>query len=303
MEERLCSSGVLPEKSDLADFYGQSAGLSSGTGVLFGYKCSGHSPDSLFPNSNTPMQSTVYLRPPRFLAFRSAMLSAWRMGRLVLLAVLGLVPTSTEAQCQRGAPLEFSVLLPWADVSEKGFLGAPVLDGFGQEARAPLRASVTWPYARGRAVLSTAVPLAVGGALLQLSPAGPTSVPLGLGVGGVGLLVGPSMGQWCLGGEYATESILHTSARVAGMGGLVWAVKSGRQQIEEAPFALLPEAVAFTGIVVVVAGGVLLRTVLWTIGETPRLACDPDRRNSAVSLSPIVDPQTRGGGVHLSLRF
>jgi hypothetical protein len=56
----------------------------------------------------------------------------------------------------------------------------------------------TWPYARGRAMLSTVTPLAVGGMLLRIRLDNRTSNRMGLVVGSAGLLVGPSVGQWCL---------------------------------------------------------------------------------------------------------
>lgn len=166
------------------------------------------------------------------------------------------------------------------------------------------RKDISWAYATGRANLSTYIPTLVGSYLPSLADSERLTI-VGLSVMGAGVLVGPSMGQWCLGGRYARESILPTLVRAAGEGEVIWVMVWGSRQIENARglggglgAMLAASFLTLPGILVVGLG------VAWSINRTPPLACDSDERSTtSVSVGPVVDPQTGGRGLGLSIRL
>ncbi len=220
----------------------------------------------------------------------------------VLFLATAAAPTTTKAQCRTAVSPQTG--------SEPGLVGTE--DDSTSHSRVDFpfwpprinvsRKDVSWPYARGRAVLSTVIPLAVGGTLLRIRPDNRTSNALGLAVGGAGLLVGPSVGQWCLGSPHLQKSVVHTGARVAGMGGLILTTEWGERQLENAGLFELPFVMLSVGFAIGIAGAGLLKTVAWAIGKTPRLACDETERTQIASVSPAIGP-SGGTGVRLAIRF
>lgn len=162
--------------------------------------------------------------------------------------------------------------------------------------------NLSWSHARGRAVLSTIIPTLVGGTLLRVRPDDRTTNTLGLSIGGAGLLIGPSTGQWCLGGRYNGDGVRHTTVRLAGAGGLALALDWGKRTLEEVPPLATFFVVGPIAVVVGLAGTFLLDTVLWTIKETPPRACTAEG-NGPVAVSQAADASTGGRGVRLSVRF
>lgn len=74
-----------------------------------------------------------------------------------------------------------------------------------------------WGYATGWAVLSTVIPLVIGSVLHRTRLRDRTLNEAGLTTIGTGLLVGPSMGQWCLCGRHTRKSVLPTLLRGAAL--------------------------------------------------------------------------------------
>lgn len=167
------------------------------------------------------------------------------------------------------------------------------------------RKDVSWSYARGRAVLSTVIPVAVGGTLLRLHPHDRTTNTLGLAVGGVGLLVGPAMGQWCLGDPHTRTGLLYTAARASGMagiGGIFWALQSGDASAESADLLKLPVFALAAAVGIGLAAGLVVGFTLRAIDESPRRRCDAEH-DKRVAVSPTADAPTGGSGVRLSVHF
>ena len=164
---------------------------------------------------------------------------------------------------------------------------------------------VSWPYARGRAVLATTVPVAVGGTLLRLRPHDRMTNTMGLAVGGLGLLVGPAMGQWCLGGPHTRTGVLYTAARASGMGGIggiVWALQSGETSTESADLLKLPVVALAAAVGIGLAAGLIVGFTLRAIDETPRRRCDAEH-DKRVAVSLAAHAPTSGRGVRLSIRL
>jgi hypothetical protein len=159
---------------------------------------------------------------------------------------------------------------------------------------------VSWRYAKGRAFLSTLGPVLVGSTISEIAPSSERAQVAGLAIVGAGLLVGPSMGQWCLGGSYARESIFPMVLRAAGEGAVAGALIWGGRQVEDAEgiggvlgAAMVSGLATLPGIIVTLAG------VAWAFNQTPRYVCEGEPQMAAVSVSP-----TAGGrGVALSVRF
>ena len=234
---------------------------------------------------------------------------------LLLLAAVALAPCDTWAQCRPGGPgrqLEgqsggHSVrsgepLRPAVSLSSgpSQWVGPLQWDrhppiGFAAE-------DWQWGYATGRAVLSTVIPLAVGSVLLRTRPRDRTLNGVGLATIGTGLLVGPSMGQWCLGGRYARKSVLPTLLRGAGMGGTVLIWEWAERALDGAGLGgfilTLPVGLGlfFTSYVVLGAMG-------WSMQETPRIPCDTNEGTAAVSVAPVIQAQVGNVGVSLSIRL
>jgi len=163
-------------------------------------------------------------------------------------------------------------------------------------------------YAPGRARLSTLVPMALGSVLLRVhlnrasdpSLSDPLAVT-GLGLAGVGAVVGPSMGAWCLGGDCARQSWLPFGVRVAGVGGIAGAWWRIRREIDQAeafegialavlsPLALLP------GIMTLLAG------IGWGLRRTPRVRCSAEAGGPTLSVRPAASVDGNGSGLALRL--
>lgn len=121
---------------------------------------------------------------------------------------------------------------------------------------------------------------------------------MGFALGSAGVLIGPSMGQWCLGRDYARKSIPYAFARIAGMGGVALTLEwVGRQELGDVVFHA-----PFIGAVIGLAAAGLFATVVWTIEKTPQLACNETERGQIVTMSPTVDP-SGGPGVQFAIQF
>jgi hypothetical protein len=165
-------------------------------------------------------------------------------------------------------------------------------------------------YATGRAYLSTYAPVVTGGILLRVAEARGTEggldrsyVIAALATAGTGAALGPSMGQWCLGPESRRESVLPTSLRFAGIGGMVLGVHLYGEFLEDkslgevlALSVFLPVALA-PGFVMLAYGAGM------AFDRTPRVHCSRDDAQRSVSVGPAVDAETGGHGLSLRLEF
>jgi len=234
-------------------------------------------------------------QPPGVASLRRARSVPVSLLVVVLLAAVG-TSDGSYAQCRPTESLhEKRTPLHTSDTPIFNSLSWPPRLGLSRE-------DVTWPYARGRAVLSTVLPIVVGGPLLRVRPGNRTMNTLGLSLGSAGLLLGPSMGQWCLGGRYARKSILHTTARLAGAGGVALAVEWSERALENASFFALPFVAVSIGVVIGVTSAILLDTVLWTLAETPRRACNSGQKQR-VSAVTTTSTATEESGVGVSIQF
>jgi len=86
------------------------------------------------------------------------------------------------------------------------------------------------------------------------------------------------------------------------MSGVILTMEWGKQQLEKAGLLELPFVMLSVGFAIGIAGAGLLKTVAWTIGETPRLACGETERKQVASVSPAIGP-SGGPGVRLEIRF
>lgn len=213
----------------------------------------------------------------------------------VLFGGLALVPCSVQAQCGSA-----SILDP---KPEKPKLSIAAVDN------APDRPAiwggwswkdVSWRYAKGRSVLSTFVPTLVGTSLPELGPTNDRLQIAGLATAGVGLLVGPSMGAWCLGNPHVRGDIPPTLLRVAGAGGIAGALVWGGRLIDGADgLGGLVGAILKAGLITIPGFVAVTVGALWSLQKTPRLACDPNERDASVSVTPTVESSSVG----LSIRF
>ena len=163
-------------------------------------------------------------------------------------------------------------------------------------------------YAPGLARLSTLVPMALGSVLLRvhLSRASNPSLsdPLavtGLGLAGVGAVVGPSMGAWCLGDDCARRSWLPFGVRVAGVGGIAGAWWGIRREIDQAE-AVEGIALAVLSPLVLLPGAMtLLAGIGWGLRRTPRVRCGAGTDAPTLSVRPTASIDGSGSG--FALRF
>lgn len=168
----------------------------------------------------------------------------------------------------------------------------------------------SWRYASGRSNLSTLVPLAVGGVLLRVHRAASSDASLGdplaitgLGLIGTGLVIGPSVGEWCLGGDCARRSWLPMGVRAAGAaeiaGAMVWLDRKidqseglgGISLIALTPLLVLP------GVVLIALGG------RWSFQHAARVRCGTGDGSAHLSVTPAVTPHLDGGGLSVRLRW
>jgi hypothetical protein len=202
-----------------------------------------------------------------------------------LLCTLLLVP---EAMAQCDAPL----LGPGARGVEGRKSDVPV--GFAAE-------DWQWRYATGRALLGTAVPLAAASVGDRIGREGfPALRAASLVLLGTGVAVGPSLGQWSLGGRCTRQSILPTLLRVGGIAEVAWAAN---RALEGEGFEI-PVLFLYTipGMVVGLVG------IAWSIGATPRIAVEEEREaqstpfdSISVQLRPTAALQQ--AGVQLRVRW
>lgn len=205
---------------------------------------------------------------------------------LVLVGVLLLVPAA-RAQCE--APL----LGPGARGVEGRKSDVPL--GFAAE-------DWQWRYATGRALLGTAVPIVVANVGHRIGRSGnPELRAASLGLLGAGVAVGPSLGQWGVGGRCTTRSILPTLLRLGGIAEVAWAAN---RALEADGFGT-PVLFLFA-LPGMVAGAV---GIVWSLGATPRIAVDEKERREypglfdsvSARLRPVSSPgQT---GVQLRIRW
>jgi hypothetical protein len=165
-------------------------------------------------------------------------------------------------------------------------------------------------YASGRAHLATYVPVVASGVLLRVAEARGTEggldrpyVIAALVTAGTGAALGPSMGQWCLGPEARRQSVLPTTLRFAGIGGMVLGVHLYGEFLEDkslgevlALSVFLPVALA-PGFVMLAYGAGM------AFDRTPRVRCSRDDAQQSVSVGPAVDAETGGHGLSLRLEF
>jgi hypothetical protein len=167
--------------------------------------------------------------------------------------------------------------------------------------------SYRWRHARGRAYLSTMVPLLGSGIVLRIGDEihddewGATHTA-GFCVLGAGLLVGPSMGQWCVGDS--RRAWLGTSIRGGGILGMIAGVRLAVEQTEDdglgailtAPVKIV--AYSLPGFFVMMFG------VGWSLDRTPDRLCGTESEKVALRPAAITVPGGRvASGLSLRLRF
>ena len=163
-------------------------------------------------------------------------------------------------------------------------------------------------YAPGLARLSTLVPMAIGSVLLRAHLAHTDNPSLtdppvmtGLGLAGMGAVMGPSVGAWCLGGDCARQSWLPFGMRVVGVGGIAGAWWAIRREIDQAG-AFEGIAVAVLSPLALVPGTmILLAGIGWGLRRTPRLRCGAGTDAPTLSVRPVASIDRSGSGLALRL--
>jgi len=143
-----------------------------------------------------------------------------------------------------------------------------------------------WRYATGRALFGTAVPLVVANVGHRIGREGiPTLRTASLVLLGTGVAVGPSLGQWSLGGRCTTQSILPTVLRLGGVVEVAWAADRALEgEGFETPVLFL---YAIPGMVIGIVG------IIWSIAATPRIAVDEAEREAQTGSFGSVSVQVR----------
>lgn len=214
------------------------------------------------------------------------------------LAVAQLDENLQVEQVER-APVSVTMLAVPASV-ENGRVGVGSWMGFDAD-------SYRWGHARGRAFLSTVGPLVASGIFLRIGDSvhndawGPTHTA-GVCVAGAGLLVGSSMGQWCVGDS--RRAWLGTSIRGGGILGMIAGVRLAVEQTEDdglgAILAAPVKIVAYSlpGFFVMMFG------VGWSLDRTPDRFCGTESEKVALRPAAIAMPGGRvASGLSLRLRF
>lgn len=245
--------------------------------------------------------------------FVASLVTVWVPVCLLLLGPAFLGSHDARAQCRSvGGPGEQPLRPVGSDRPLRTRSVAPLLSqpsqwgGLFQWDRHPPLGFATedwhWEYATGRAVLSTVVPITVGGVLLRIRPRDRTLNGVELATVGAGLLAGPSMGQWCLGGRYARKSVLPTLLRGAGVGGtvLIWRWLEGT--MDDAGLGAITLVIP-AGLGLFFAGSAVIGAASLSFQRTPRVSCEPPEGTAAVSVAPAVGPRGRSVGVGLSVRL
>lgn len=245
--------------------------------------------------------------------FVASLVTVWVPVCLLLLGTAFLGSHDARAQCRSvGGPGEQPLRPVGSDRPLRTRSVAPLASqpsqwaGLFQWDRHPPLGFATedwqWEYATGRAVLSTVVPLTVGGVLLRTRPQDRTLNGVGLTTVGTGLLVGPSMGQWCLGGRYARKSVLPTLLRAAGIGGTVLIWRWLERTMEDAGLGAITLVIP-AGLGLFFAGYAVIGAASLSFQRTPRVSCETPEGTAAVSVAPAVGPRGRSVGVGLSIRL
>lgn len=160
-------------------------------------------------------------------------------------------------------------------------------------------------YASGRANLSTLVPLTLSLGLSRIhraySSSSSFSDPLtiiALGLAGAGLVVGPSMGEWCLGRACARRSLFPLGLRVAGVAQIAWAFQWAQrradQDLASLTLPLLLPLLMAPGLVMLGVG------VGWSFRHTPRVRCGSSTNAPTLAVLPAA---SRDGSSGLALRL
>jgi len=126
-------------------------------------------------------------------------------------------------------------------------------------------------------------------------------VMTGLGLAGMGAVMGPSVGAWCLGGDCARQSWLPFGMRVVGVGGIAGAWWAIRREIDQAG-AFEGIAVAVLSPLALVPGTmILLAGIGWGLRRTPRLRCGAGTDAPTLSVRPVASIDRSGSGLALRL--
>lgn len=163
-------------------------------------------------------------------------------------------------------------------------------------------------YASGRSHLSTLIPLTLSAGLARIHRArrpnrSSLDEPLAitaLSLAGAGLIIGPSVGEWCLGRACARRSLVPIGVRLAGVAGIVWAVERTRRQADDAGLAglsLILQAPlrAAPGLLVLGAG------MTWSFRNAPRVRCGSASDAPTLSVAPATPVDGSGSGLALRL--
>ncbi len=125
----------------------------------------------------------------------------------------------------------------------------------------------------------------------------------GLSLIGAGVVVGPSVGEWCLGGDCARRSVLPLGLRAAGAAEIVGAMIWLDRQIDESEglgglslIALVPMLVA-PGAALIALGG------RWSFRHAARVPCGTGDGSAHLSVRPAMHPTLDGGGLSVRLRW
>lgn len=156
-----------------------------------------------------------------------------------------------------------------------------------------------WSYATGRSVLVSVVPTTAAGVALRLGAGESRDGQIVAGsVMAAAVAVGPSLGQWSLGGRCLGRSVLPTALRLGGIGGVAWALQAGDGN-DGLAGPLARTVLAIPGLVAVTVG------ILWALSGTPRIAVRPgdrERDGPAVDLQPLVQGPT-GSGLQVRVQW
>jgi len=162
-------------------------------------------------------------------------------------------------------------------------------------------------HARGRAFLSTMVPL-LSGALLfevgnQVDPDRMGAIEItGSCIAGTGLVVGPSMGLWCSG--RSRQAWLGSGVRAAGLGAMAGGMWLGLQEAEDDGLAVFITAPVLAVAFALPGFAMMMLGIRWSFSETPNRRCTASGR-AELSVRPTsVRTATRSRpGLRLGLQW
>lgn len=167
----------------------------------------------------------------------------------------------------------------------------------------------SWGYASGRSNLSTLVPVALGSGLLRVHLARADDPSLGdplavtaLSLTGMGAIMGPSMGAWCLSTVCARRSLLPLGVRLAGAGGIAGAWWWIDREIDRADGLGGIGLIAIAPLVLLPGAAALMAGIGWSFRNAPRLRCGSTGNAPTLEVAPTVSPRA-GSGLALQLRL